>query len=223
MSNDQPYMSPEGMPPYQKPGMSTGTKVLIILGIVFLVLVLLCCGGGLAVFWAGASYMKNAVSKDPQVVRQVAAKIIQIDVPEKLKPQFSMDMKVPFSGERIMVMVVYGNEASGATVMLASFGKEFAGQSEAQMQNQMEQSLRQQGFAPEDDLGPGKATEREIQVRGKPVKFTFTTAKDPESGKQRIMVNGMVEGETGPVMIMVVADPETLSEEEIVKMIESIK
>ena len=223
MSTDQPYMSPEGMPPYQKPGMSTGTKVLIILGIIFLVLALLCCGGGVAVFWAGASYMKDAISDDPQVIRRVTAEIADIDVPEKLKPQFSMNMKVPISGDKLMVMVVYGNQADGTAVMLASFGEAFADQGQAQMRQQMEQSLREQGFSPGGGVGPGEATEKEIEVRGEPVKFMFATAKDPDSGEDRSHVTGMFEGNTGPVMIMVFADPEKLSEEEIVEMLESIK
>jgi hypothetical protein len=223
MSTDQPYMSPEGMPPYQKPGMSTGTKVLLILGIIFLVLVVLCCGGGLALFWAGASYMKDAFSDDPQVVRRVTGEIVDIEVPDKLQPQFSVNMKVPISGERFMVMVGYGDQAKGTAVMLASFGKEFAAQGQAQMQNQMEQQLRQQGLGPEQNMGPQEVAEKEIEVRGEPVKFLFATAKDPESGKERIQVTGAFQGKTGPVMIMVFADPEVLSEEEIVEMIESIE
>jgi hypothetical protein len=223
MSTDQPYMSPEGVPPYQKPGMSTGTKVLIILGIIFLVLVVLCCGGGVAIFWAGASYMKDAISDDPQVVREVTKGIVDIDVPEELEPQFSMDMKVPLSDERFMVMVVYGDQTKGTAVMLASFGEAFADQGQAQMKNQMQQQLREQGLGPDQGFGPQELSEREIEVRGEPVKFAFATAEDPESGKERIQVTGMFEGKTGPVMIMVFADPEVLSEEEIVQMIESIE
>ena len=223
MSMDQPYMSPEGMPPYQKPRMSTGTKVLLILGIIFLVLVLLCCCGGGAFFWWGASYMKDAVSDDPQVVRRVTGEIVDIEMPDKLEPQFSVDMKVPFSDERFMVMVGYGDQAKGTAVMLASFGKEFAAQGQVQMKNQREKQLRQQGLGPDQNLGPQEVSEREIEVRGEPVKFMFATAKDPESGKERIQVTGAFEGKTGPVMIMVFADPEVLSEEEIVAMIESIE
>lgn len=220
---DQPYMSPEGMPPYQKPGMSTGTKVLLILGIIFLVLVLLCCGGIIVSTMVIGSYVSDMVSDDPQVVRQVTDEIVDIDVPEKLQPQFSMDIKVPMSDERIMVWAIYGDEASGTGVVLASFGEQFAGQNQAQMKRQMEQSLREQGYAPDEGLGPQEVTEREIKVRGEPVKFMFATAKDPESGKERIMVNGTFDGKTGPVMIMVFADPDVLSEEEIVEMIESIE
>ena len=223
MSTDQPYISPEGMPPYEKPGMSTGTKVLIVLGIIFLVLVVLCCGGGVAIFWAGASYMEDAMSDDPEVVRRVTGEIVDIDVPEKLEPKMSMDFNVPFTDERFMVMVVYGDQAEGSAVILASFGEAFAGQGEAQMRQQMEQSLREQGLGPDPNMGPQEVTEREIEVRGEPVKFVFATGVDSESGKQRIMVHGMFEGKTGPVMIMVFADPERLSEEEIVQMLESIE
>jgi hypothetical protein len=223
MSTDQPYMSPEGMPPPEKPGMSTGTKVLIILGIIFLVLVLLCCGFGGAFVWWGTAYMKDAISDDPQVVREVTGEIVEIDIPDKIKPLFSMDMNVPFSDQRVMVMVVYGDQGDGTAVMLASFGEAFADQGQAQMRQQMEQSLREQGFSPDSGAGAGEATEKEIVIRGEPVKFMFATAKDPDSGEDRIHVTGMFEGNTGPVMIMVFADPEKLSEEEIVEMLESIK
>ena len=92
MSMSPPEMTPDGMQPSPKPGTSTGTKVLIILAIVFGVLLLLCCGGVIGfVFWA-QSYMTESFSEDPAKVATVTQEIAQLDIPEGLDPTASVDM-----------------------------------------------------------------------------------------------------------------------------------
>lgn len=217
----------QGPQPIQKQGMSGGNKVLLILGIVFLVLILLCCGGLAVFFFWARSYAKEAMSTDPAHVREVAAQIAPIQVPDVLKPEFSMDLKVPFTDTPVMTMVGYADKSKQSMLLLASFGEAFQGQNQAQMENQMEQSLREQGMKQRGNVTIKERSEREIEVRGKPVTFQFAkgTQKDPQTGAEtpRIEVTGTFQGPKGPVMLMVQADENTLSEDEIVKMIESIK
>jgi hypothetical protein len=81
-----PYSSPDGLPP--KRGMSTAVKVLLILGGIFGVLAALCCGGGFYVY----NRIKNSVTSDPAKVAAIQQEIMDIDIPDGLKPQGGMDI-----------------------------------------------------------------------------------------------------------------------------------
>jgi hypothetical protein len=215
---DQPYVSPEGMPPPRKKGLSCGCMLLIVLGIAFLVLALLCCGG---IVWMG-SYFREAVSEDPEVVAKVTDEIAGIDIPEGLTPQFSLNMKVPFSGEPMMTWVVHVDESTQSMLLLASFGGPLAGQNEEDLMEGIEASLEEQGVHHEESVGDWKKQEKEIQVRGQPVTFHFATGEDG-SGKKRIQVTGTFQGAKGPTMLSFSGDAEKYDEETIVQMIESIR
>lgn len=224
MDQPQPYMSPEGMqPPPPRQGMSTAGKVLLILGIVFLVLILLCCGGLVATtFWA-RSYAKESFSEDPQVVRQVTAEIGQIDVPEAMRPSFSMNMKIPFSEQRLMTMVAYEDKETQSVLILASFGEAMAAQNREQLRSQMRETLRQRGLEQEKTSEPQETEEREITVRGQPEKFAFIKSKDAKTGKPRLEVSGTFEGKDGINLFQFSGDAEKYDEQKVVKIIESIR
>jgi len=227
----QPYDSPHAAGPMEKKGMSPGTKLLIILAIVLLLLILLCCGGLVLFGVVGGSYVGEAIntyinesmSTDPQVIRQVTDRIVSIDVSEELQPVQSMEMKVPFTDAPMMTLVTYADESQQCILVLIAFGPHLAGQNEEQMQKQMEQALRNQGMDPEANITISERYERQIEVRGRPVTFFFAKGENTDSGRERIQVAGTFEGRNGTVMLMVFADPETLSEDEIVGTIESIK
>lgn len=213
--------------PMQKQGMSGGAKVLLVLGIIFLVLILLCCGGVAVFFLWARTYMGKAMTTDPAAVRQVTARIASIEIPDVLQPQFAMDMKIPFTDRTMMTMVGYGDQSKRNILVLTAMGDAFGVQNQAQMEAQMEQSLRNQGMGQQGDVNISERNVREIQVRGQPATFSFGkgTQKDPNTGAERprIEVTGTFQGPNGIVMLMVQADDETLGEDAIVKMIESIK
>jgi hypothetical protein len=220
MSMDEPYISPESMEPYPpRRGMSGGARVLIVLGVVFLVLIVLCCAGAIVLFF----YLKESTSDDPVVVRQVTAKIVQIDIPEELQPAFSLDMKVPFSDRTFMVAAFYADKASQSILVLAMPGEALTGRNQEQLRVQIDQSLRQQGLGPDEKLRRLDYGEKEIQVRGQPVKFGFATVEEVESGKKRREVTGVFQGENGPVMFIMLVDPEVFDDERITGIIESIR
>ena len=59
-----PEMTPEGTQPPRKPGMSTAAKVLIVLGVAFGIMVLLCCG---SLIWF--DWFWRCVFRDLQILR----------------------------------------------------------------------------------------------------------------------------------------------------------
>ena len=224
MSTQEPYFDPNEMniqPP--KKGMSSGMKTLLIVGIIFGLLILLCCGGlvGSAIYMG--SYVKDAMSEDPAVIAERTAQFVEMEIPSQLSPTMSFDMTIPFSGEPLMVWVVYADNPSGSTLMMASLGPMMAQQSQDDVQQQLEDSMRQQGVAAGQGVDEWESSVKEIEVRGEPVAFSFAVGKNSDTEAQRIQVSGMFEGGSGPVMLILSADTEVVDEEAAVKMIESIK
>lgn len=219
-----PHDSPDAAGPPEKQGTSAGSKVLLILGIIFVILVVLCCGGLIAAYFWANSYFGEAMSEDPQVVRQLTDEIVSIDVPEQLQPAFSMDMQIPFTGQEMMKWVAYADESNSSVLVMASFGEAFAGQNKQQMHTQIRQALRGQGLGQPENVNITERTEREIEVRGQPVTFSFGEGQQENTDRQWIEVTGTLEGPEGrTVMLIVSADKATLSEEQIVDMIKSIE
>ncbi|MDZ7620091.1 MAG: hypothetical protein U1E05_24070 [Patescibacteria group bacterium] len=227
MSMDQPPLyenSPGFSPDSPRPGMSTGSKVLLVLGIIFLVMILLCCGGVLTVGYMGQRYMEKSVSEDPQVVRQVTAEIAEVDIPEGLEPAFSMDMKVPFTGQPAVAWVVYRDQPSDSMLMLSSFGEVVDSTNREQLQAQMLQSMHEQGLSQEETTGPREVSERQITVSGTPETFTFITSKAPETDQPRLEVSGAFTGPRGGLVLFLFnGDAEKFPEAEIVSVLESIQ
>jgi len=201
-----------------KAGMSTGAKVLIWIGIVSAVLVVLCCGGLFVGGWYIARYVEKAASKDPAVVRQVAAQIVQMDLPPGFQPQGSLDMSFPLS----IVFAVFADQSSGSTVIMAQFGEMYQ-QNQAQMQAQLEQQMRLQGMGHQTKAGTVKSRQEEILVRGQPVVFTFAEGKEQGTGRKRLDVMGVFPSQGKMVMLMISVDPAKYDEAQVKKMIESIR
>ncbi|MBN2583116.1 MAG: hypothetical protein JXL80_08610 [Planctomycetes bacterium] len=223
MSMD-PFEKPsEEMQPLPKQGMSTGSKVLLILGIVFGGLFLLCCGGVVVFMLYMRQYAADNFSEDPVRVVEVTDTVTQIDVPEGLDPTVSMNMKIPFSDQSVMVMVFYADKDTQSVLCLISMGEAFGPQNQQQMRQSLDQQLRAQGFGDQEDIVIEESRELELEIRGQPVTFTIAKGTGRNSQTARIQANGVFEGEQGPVMLVFEGDAETYPEETVVKMLESIE
>jgi len=221
MSNqyDQLEMS-GGAPP--RVGMSTTAKVLIILCVVFGGLLVLCCGGMALVGYKFTSEMKESMSQDPQAIAAKTEEIARIDVPAGLAPQASFDMKIPLTDQRLMVWVVYADKKSDSMLMLFAMGETLAQQNQAQMRQSIDQSLQQQNMQ-QEQITVDESYTKELEINGQPATFVIQKGTGKDSQTRRIQVSGVFQGKTGPVMLMLNVDAEKFSEEEIVKMLESIQ
>lgn len=88
-------------------------KVLIILGTIFLVFAVLCCGGISIIYYQ----LKNAVSTDPNVVKATTGEIAQIDIPDPLKPKMSMNMKNVLGVNKVIRQMVIYNDGTEKTIL----------------------------------------------------------------------------------------------------------
>ncbi|MFZ5829378.1 MAG: hypothetical protein ACOY3P_04790 [Planctomycetota bacterium] len=220
MSMDPSYGSP-GMAPEHRPGMSSGTKVLIVLGVVLGVCALLCCGGVIfSAFYMGRQFAK-AMTTDPADIQRIAGEIATVEVPESLSPKAGMDMSVPFTGQPMMKMVVYGDAADRSTLLMMALDRSLSGQNEAQMREQMDVAMRQQGNDPKQ-IQIQESTTKEVEIGGQPTTFTISKGTNPD-GKQRFLVQGSFEGRSGPTVFVLNADPEQISQEQAEQIIESIR
>jgi len=221
--NDPTFNSPsfEQAPP--KTGMSGGSKVLVGLGIGCAVVVFLCCGGGILLGLYFKNYAQQTLNQDPQVVKQKTDQIAKIKLPAAFQPTWSMDMKVPFTGQPMMLFTVWEDPAAKSTIMLGLFGPMFA-QNQAQMQASFNQQMQQQGKGGSPQpLQNQKISSENLQIRGKPVTFVFTEGKDPQSGRSRIQVNGSFQGSNGPTMVIGDFDAQTYPKEKVVSILETIQ
>ncbi|MFH1266140.1 MAG: hypothetical protein ABIK89_10460 [Planctomycetota bacterium] len=209
-----------GQPP-QKKGLGCGCKLLILFGVLSVLLVVACCGGGI---WMGMHF-SNSVSEDPDVAVAVTEKMVRMDIPAELEPVGSLNVTWPLTGGTIIVGAAYADESTQSLLVLASFGSIFAEEMQQQeMLDQLDQDVLQaKGLVPVVNVQDWETHEKEIEVRGQPVTFSFSVGQDVDSEAQRIEVNGTFEGEDGPVKFWFRADAEKFDEDTIVKTIESIR
>lgn len=220
MSMTPPEMTSEATQPPRKSGMSRGAKLLIALGVGGGLLVLACCGVGIGTMYYFGTSM---VSQDPAEVVAKTDEIAQIEIPDQLKPAMSFDMKNPFSGQRLMLWTVYVDEGTNSTLVLFAFGSMGASQDQEEMRREMDKSLQQQKMGGQEEINIEETYTKDVEIRGEKATFTITKGKGKKSGDPRIQVMGVFKGESGPVMVMLNADAEKYTEEQIVEMIESIE
>src|SRR5262245_53159319 len=127
--------------PTQKQGMSSTSKVLLILGSIAGVCLLACCGSGIFLYFkakdAIQNFAQNFTTTDPEEIRGRTADIVHIDIPEEFPPLRAFDFFV-------MKQILYGKEASGSMVMIMEINERMqGGQGGAGMKQQREQMLRQ--------------------------------------------------------------------------------
>ncbi len=212
------YVSPQVV---EKRGMSGSAKVLLILGVIFLICVVVCCGGGIIASFMVGRAMEDMVTNDPVEVARRQAETLDIEIPAAFEPESSIDMA--FAGTRLMIMVIYDGQDSGDSLVLVGIGDMLADMPEQEMERQIQDSLRQHGIGQPDPGAKWEVETREFTIGDETVEFLYRTEKNEDDEPVRYHVTGAVTGKAGPVLVIITASAETMSEEEIDGMIESIK
>ncbi len=83
-------------------------------------------------------------------------------------------------------------------------------------------SLQEQGAGGGFELNIRESNVRTIDVFARPVEFRFTSGEDRTTGAERRLVDGVVDGIEGPVLIVLWVDEDNWSEEQVLGMLESI-
>jgi hypothetical protein len=214
-------MDPNATEPFapQTPAKSGGSKVWMFLGIGCGLMLLLCCGGGVGIYFVA----KDAVSftQAPEEVKQHAAQIADFEPPEGFTPDLAFNMNVPFTGQKIgMVIFTAPGHEGGITLM--EIGQLGAEVNREDLQRQMEQSLNQQGRQLKK-LTVLDTREVEIEIRGQPSTFKIQNAEDPQSKQRYLQVEGTFQGKQGTAVLVGQLKADRFSEEDAEKLVRSIK
>jgi hypothetical protein len=220
MSTSEP-MNPYDSPQTPQPGMSSGAKVLLGLGIGCGVLVLLCCGGGIiaAVFFGRS--MQQAMSEDPETVRIVTESIVEIDVPTSLPPQMSLDWTIPILNRKMMTMAVYADEGDKSALVLFQMDEDFG--NPAVMRTQFEESMKESGGQEWDEVELEESEKFTTEINGAEAEFTVGRGKRKEDDREVWQAIGSFDGKGGPAMLFMQLDAENFSKDDAMGVLQSMK
>lgn len=217
MSNDNFYADDDNFQPeeYSAPprqGMSTGMKVLIAFLIFGGICLLLCCGG---IFWAVRS-TEFKVTENKEEIKEIQGDIATITLPEQFQPHAGMSMKIAGMNMR---MAIYESESKKGAIILMSMGIPDDGM--VDMEKEFQRNIKQNNQN-QRDLNITKEEQREFTIKGQKVTFTFAEGKD-KNDQDFHQITGVFSGNNGPAFLMVQVPSDEYNEDEMVKMIESIK
>jgi hypothetical protein len=224
MDSNDPYQAPadqSGAP--QRGG---GSKLLLGLGIGCGLMLLLCCGGGVAIFMIGKSAFH--VDTAPAQVAAASEGITDMDVPPGFEPKTAVSMKNPFTSKKVMSMAMYEGPSENGMIMVAELGEGMPGNEDPQnMRLQIEQSMRQQqqqqNQGAKELQMEGDAKEVTVTVRGEECTFTIQRGKAANE-QEFVQVEGTFTSKEGdPAFLLGQLPASDFSEEDAEAFIKSIK
>jgi hypothetical protein len=220
MSQPAEPINPYDSPATVRPGMSSGAKVLIGLGVGCGVLVLLCCGvGGALTFYFSRSF-QHAMSKDPATVRQVAESIVEIDVPESLEPKVSLDWTVPILNKRGAMAAFVDRDEHSSLVLFQL--DESLGNAEV-MKTQFNESIRESGQKEMKEVAIEDSETFNSQINGSEAEFTVGKGKNQQSGREVWQATGAFDGKDGPAMLFMQLDAADFTKDQVMDVLKSMK
>ncbi|MBI2827341.1 MAG: hypothetical protein HYX69_21925 [Planctomycetia bacterium] len=202
--------------------MSTGTKILLGLGIGCGGLVLLCCGSVVGVTWLGYSAFQRGIDRDPAKVKAAAAEIGAIDLPADLLPKAALDLRMPFTGQNIMTGAVYTGEGDREVLGLAEFAGPFGSPDQHALRSHINEALNQPGGRDrDDDFEVQKKHNLELEIRNEPAKFQIEEGVT-RGGEKMIRAAGQFQGKHGTALLFLQLDAEKHPVEQVEELIKSI-
>ncbi len=215
----------EGYAPQQQRSGCGGClgKLLILLGIIFALILAMCCGG---IFYM-KSYVANSVTQQPGEVQKISDEIISINVPAPLEPVAGGRFPVPWVGTTFGQFALYSDKNHKGVLVLASFGEALPPQYRDQLLQSMESGQFQSGppdnNQSHEDLKDAKKTHRERTIQGAKAVFDITEGVGVQSNKKKIRVQGEFKGKTGPAMLILDVEEDAISLDQVQKMIDSMQ
>ena len=221
-----PQGYPQGGYPPQQPSSGCGGclgKFLILLGVIFVLVIVMCCGG---VFYM-KNYIASSTSQQPAEVQKISEEIISIQVPPPLEPVGGGRFQVPIFGKSLGQGAIYTDKNHKCMLVLASIGDAFGPQFKDQILQGLESGATQNQPAGKNEnqeqLKDTKTSKLERTILGEKAVFEITEGTGVQSGKQKIRVQGGFKGKTGPAIFILDAEEETLSRKKVEEMINSME
>lgn len=213
-----PYSELNPEPYYDAPRqLSTGAKLMIVLAVFLGTLMLCCCGIGGALFYWG----QKSFSTDSREIIERTREMTEIDIPDPFVPNVLMDMRVPFSDRRLMMVAVYHHPETASLISLTAFDSSV----EPKDRNEMRR-VRPDfaiGNSPlERESEQVEMNTRVTTIRGREVTFSITRTHG-EDGQQRVIVVGEFPGKFGPCQLEIIANEAILPPDKLDALLNSIR
>ena len=213
----------DGYPPQQPRSGCGGClgKFLILLGVIFLLFIAICCGG----FF----YVKSSFTDQPAEAQEICDEIATLRLPELLDPVGGGRLNIPLVGTLIAEGAVYSDKEHKNVLIVGSFGEALGQGFQDQLLESLDSGQFQQKIADKDKndkrekLRDEKTSRMERTIRDRKAVFEITEGVGVTSNQQKIRVQGHFQGKTGPAILIIEAEEETLPKEDIQKIIESIE
>jgi hypothetical protein len=216
-----PPINPYDVPEPRRPGMSGTSKVLLGLGVGCGALLLICCGvAGIGGYYA-YNLAKNAMSTDPDTIREVTNEIVTITIPESFEPQSSMDLNLPFNQGQ-MQAVVYNDNAVQGVLMLFQFGNA-AMVNDPNLRQQFDNSLSANKKFQHEHLQIEESEKFETTINHEPATFTIAQGTIADAEGKFWRVTGDFRGKGGFAQLMLNAKSPDVTKEQIMEILQSMK
>lgn len=189
----------------------------------------LLVGGLVAIGIVGAvafNRLRPRVVEDAARVVELTGSVLDIDVPEQFRPRGTIEWSVGAVGSvRGAYYDVAGAGAgAGADGLLMIIAVDSRYSDRSSVRAHVERVLREEGGDTADLVRQETPRTRNVSIRGEAVPFTFATRKARSSQEEYRLIEGVVEGAAGQVLIAVrFRNGGPLTEEAVVRMLESIR
>jgi hypothetical protein len=168
--------------------MSRTTKIVLVVASTLLAS---CCMLAVAAVLLLPRFFSNAISEDPQRIRQIASQIVDYTLPSGYAEQFGLDF---FTSQAV---IIGRPDRRGLTITLMQFTT--AGTNREQMEQQMRRVLQNQFQRDTGALTP-VGTEK-ATIKGQPIELTISEGSGPRGDAVR-QITGFFGGKNGTVMLM---------------------
>lgn len=200
--------------PYD-PNVSVRRRLLLMVaGGMATVLMLACCICGGAMF-----YFRPKIEQNPEKAVQLTKQMLrEIVIPESFEPRGTIELNV---FHQLKINAAY-YEMPKVESVLALVHVDSRWNSTGRVRQHIRETLLERGGA-EEPLMIQKRETREVQIGTKMVQFEFATSKDLSTDKPYRLVEGLVPGTTGDVLICWKIDADYWDEGEVIEMLKSIQ
>ncbi len=191
--------------------MSKGVKIALV---VIAAVLVLCCIGGLAVYFVTMRAVSQAFTEDPTQAAKIGHEIVDYTLPPGYRERAAMNAVV-------FKMVVIGPESQSTDSMILALMQISAGSnlSQEEMERQVRQAMAQQGQR--SDVQVQVVGTQRVTIKGQPV--TLTVSEGSGDGGDYRQVTGVFPGKGGLAMLMAMGAKDSWNEATLAEFLASIK
>jgi hypothetical protein len=172
-----------------------------------------CCLCGVLLMQQWPSFQQ-----DPAAAEALTHQMLALEIPEVFEPQGTIEWNVLF----VLTMrgAYYTHQVGDGELTLLKLDSPLISQPD--FRQHVIDALRQNGAGSGFDLNVLQSETRTFGIAGEQVPFQFLRAEDRTTGEERRLIDGVVTGKQGPVLVALWFDEDIWDEELVTRLIQSI-